>query len=231
MQYVYDGAVILTLALGCFVGYKRGFIATLVGLAKWIIAFALAILFAGTASELIYDNFLAESTEKRVAENIDGYSQIADVYDKTNLIVGQLLGEYGLEVDRETSSGEIAERVAAGESLEHAVCETIVRPAELNFLRPVCFAVIFIIVLVACSIISRVAAVANKLPVVGAVNQGLGIFVGGAYGIIWIFVMCIAITAIIGISHNGLSWLNSEILEKTIIVKRIAGLCSFDFAI
>lgn len=111
--------------------------------------------------------------------------------------------------------------------------EDIARTAEQNIIAPTVVwllkAVIFILLMILFRFIIKPVANAfklvNKIPVIGSVNSLLGAVLGFAEGLVFLYVMAVAIKAVIGISGNSLIFFNTDTVERS---KLFVKIYSFD---
>lgn len=214
MSILFDILAVSAVVIFCIVGAKRGFVTMSVTLLKW----GLAILLAGGLSTPIatglYNGFVAEKAEAEIAEKLDVQSGVADIYEKAVNALPE-----GIEI---TSSDHafslIKTETEKGVSLEHALCETVVRPAWLSLVRPICYVIIFAAVLLACKLVGKMGTLVNHIPLVGQANKLLGAAAGALYGALLLFPVCAVLLIIVEITQGSLTWLNMQTFENTYVI-------------
>lgn len=70
MAYILDIAVILIFALAIFIGYKRGFMKTILRLVGVVLALVIASSVSKPAAGWIYDQFLASSIQEQIVAHV-----------------------------------------------------------------------------------------------------------------------------------------------------------------
>ena len=66
MPYILDAIVIVVVAVTAIIGYRRGFIRTIIQLAGCIVAFVLALSLSNTVSTMVYDGMLRDGLHEKV---------------------------------------------------------------------------------------------------------------------------------------------------------------------
>lgn len=66
MAYILDIAVILIFALAIFIGYRRGFVKSIIRLVGCLLALVIAGTLSGTIAGGIYDGFLAGKVKEQI---------------------------------------------------------------------------------------------------------------------------------------------------------------------
>ncbi|MBQ9950117.1 MAG: hypothetical protein IJO93_05305 [Clostridia bacterium] len=214
MSIVFDILAVAAVVIFCIVGAKRGFVTMSVTLLKW----GLAILLAGGLSTPIatglYNGFVAEKAEAEIAEKLDMQSGVADVYEKAVNALPE-----GIEImSSDSTFSLIKTETEKGVSLEHALCETVVRPAWVNLVQPICYVIIFAAVVLSCSLVGKVGKFVNYIPLVGQANKLFGAAAGALYGMILLFPLCAVLLIIVRLTQGSLTWMNMQTFENTYVI-------------
>lgn len=115
-------------------------------------------------------------------------------------------------------------------SITQSVCDDYVRPAVMLPLRALLFILIFGIIALALSAVTRVLRIVNKIPVIGFVNSLAGAVVGLLEAAVAVCLICIAIRILIMITGNTIVFLNTMTIDETIVFKYIYHLDFLNFS-
>ncbi|MCL1903920.1 MAG: hypothetical protein FWF94_05845 [Oscillospiraceae bacterium] len=107
------------------------------------------------------------------------------------------------------------------ESLETIVNDNLVRPTMLVPLKALIFAIVFALVNILATAVSRAARLVNAVPLVGRVNHILGGFLGVIEAGIVILLVCIGIRIVISLTGDNIILLNSMTIDNTLVFKHI----------
>jgi hypothetical protein len=107
------------------------------------------------------------------------------------------------------------------DTLEGAIDSYLVRPVLVTTFRVLCFAIIFAIVCLAVSFVANAMHLISEVPVIGKVNTLLGTLLGVFSSVVAVFIVCIAIKAIISLTGNNVIVLNTMTIDETYIFRHI----------
>lgn len=111
-------------------------------------------------------------------------------------------------------------------SFKDAVMNGIIEPNCTIFIRTIAFFVIFILVNLILRIVTSVANLINKIPVIGKVNSLLGFVLGLAEGIFAVFVVCLITRMIVSLGGANSILFNQAAIDSTFLFKTFY---NFDF--
>lgn len=195
MAYIVDLVLILIFSVCVLVGWKRGFIKTVMSLITGILSFLLAYIFASPVAgflntKLIYPFFSEFAKEKLYAVSDSAESFLEGGANNAKLV--EAFEKLGLDysVIAEKLSGAVEGGVdgiasAAAEPLSNAVSFALA------------FIGILILSFITLKIITAVLDLAAKLPVINKANTALGIAFGAIEGA---FIVCVIATVAILVS-------------------------------
>ena len=215
------GIVIDLIALGiivvlAIVGRIRGFIATLVSIVKWIAAVLVAAIFAGAVAGFVYDSFIRQGVEDKVAEYLPSDKTVADLNT-----IDEICAKFGFDIanyDKGTGFVEtVRSSTESGEPLAAAISNNVIRPLYMTVIKPICYTVLFILVIIVGLLVEKLSKLANLVPIVGKLNKSLGLILGIIYGILAVCLLCALISCIIQISHNSIPWLNTHTFDNSAV--------------
>lgn len=190
--------VIVFLVVMTFVGYSKGFIRIVLSLAVTIVALLASVLLAGPCSTFIkehtplYDTVkeqMSDYVSEYIGKEVDNASQDIqkDAIKKLNLpssIQDKLIVNNTDNVKSEMNVKSFSDYVA--ESLTDVL------------LNAVTVLVLFLIFKIVLRVLISVIDLFSKLPIINSINKNLGGIIGFAEGILILWVICIALTAISG---------------------------------
>lgn len=104
-------------------------------------------------------------------------------------------------------------------SIKTAVVEHIIRPGFMFAAETIFFVVIFAVVSALLGIIASLAKLVNRIPVIGSLNGFLGGCAGVVKGMLAVFLLCIAVRFIVGITKGDVIMLNDTTIESTTLFK------------
>ena len=195
MNAVLDIIIVGLLIFCVFLGYKNGFVKTVMSFLSFIIAFVMAKTFSPSLSDFIYSgwvkpNFVAGVTEKiekflSPSVNLDALVRNPNPPDNFT----QMLNGYGVGLpDVNKWLGEAASKGAA--NLNEYVAANLVEPVAKGISDFLAFAAILIVSLLLLKIVTSLINRAVKLPGLNFINRTGGILLGFVYGIVlsYIFV-------------------------------------------
>lgn len=215
MNYIFYDVIIAALLLFfLWRGYRKGLVLTLCGLLAVFVAFLGASILSNVLAEPV-----AKAIEPVVASSIHdtvtSYFQAAPSVEGGDILedlpleelleglkdspVYQAIAEtFQSAVD--AGVAEVAENAAA--SLAHYIA--------VRLARTVLFTVLFAVILIAWSILSRSLDLVAKLPVLNTVNRWTGAAVGLAEGALLVFIACWLLKD---------SWLSAEAVRGTYLLQ------------
>ncbi len=190
--------VIGFLVVMTFVGYSKGFIKIVLSLAVTIVALLASVLLAGPCSTFIkehtplYDTVkeqMSDYVSEYIGKEVDNASQDIqkDAIKKLNLpssIQDKLIVNNTDNVKSEMNVKSFSDYIA--ESLTDVL------------LNAVTVLVLFLIFKIVLRVLISVIDLFSKLPIINSINKNLGGIIGFAEGILILWVICIALTAISG---------------------------------
>lgn len=193
-------AVIAFLAIMVFVGYSKGFIKIVLSLAVTIVALILSVLLAGPCSNFIKEHTpLYDTVKEQMADNVSEYigeeldTASKDMQEKAikKLNIPSSIKDKLIVNNNENSKAELEVN-----SFSNYVAESLTD----ILLNAVTVLGLFLIFKILLRILISVIDLFSKLPLINSINKNLGAIVGFAEGILIIWVICTALTAISGTS-------------------------------
>ena len=207
MAILYDILAVLIVVVFAIMGMKKGMLSIALRMFKWVLAVIMAFSFAGDAAVFMGDAFV-ESSQLQ-------YSEKQLLYDDTNY--GYSCSLDGTAVIANSSTRSISSGLFAAQIYARSFKNII----AIVVLYPVCFAAIFGLTLLACSLLAKLLEKANDVPIAGKINKALGIVLGAVYGFAVLCLLCGLVFVVAHFSNGSISWLNDDVIGNTFIVKFI----------
>lgn len=195
---LFDGIVLLVLAVTAVQGYRKGLVLTLCGFLAVFVAFVGASVLSDALARPI-SQAIAPAVERGIQESIGDYYQYtppAADGSQTDSFFAELPLEDAISALQDSSlfrgiSETFSQAVNQGlETVAAGVVRSLAEYAAYQLTRTVLFAVCFVLVLAGWIVLSRALDLAFKLPVLSALNQWSGAAVGLVKGCVLLFIAC-----------------------------------------
>ena len=229
MPYVLDIALVLILAVGVFIGVKRGCAKMLVRVVGTLLAVAVAASLSGQLAGGIFDGWLSGLIKTEIAEKLPELSSgnlsqtITEVLDGLPTFVVDFVEQQ--QVDLEAVAEQVWEQANGNaeqlkETVATSLTEQVVRPISVAVLTVLCFLLLLILLLIAVRLLASVVDKIFKLPLLGSLNKILGGALGMVQGVLWVAV-AVMIIQLVAYSGGSEGLINPTVLEKTVLTKHI----------
>lgn len=193
--------VLLILGYNIIRGYKKGFLRIIYSLVSWVIVFTFVTVATPYINTyLIEHTTLYEQIEKQCSEQI---KKSAEEKQKSvqneNSLDNQELSQLGIMLP-DSVVNDIFEKTGnmAGEIIEQSgLYDEIAKQIAEFVVEGIAFLIALVTAWTIVHIIARALRIVSRIPVLSGVNRTLGIFAGGIYGLIlvWIGFYVIAVTS------------------------------------
>ena len=225
MNYVFDGLLVVLVALCVWAGWRRGFVRTVSGLLALIAAVLVAAVFSGPIAKAVYESAVEPKVTAALAEQIEGdvlpsEEQLDTALESLPPFVTALLES------KELDSGEAilakVDTLDADESAAEGITRQVITPIALPLVQLLCSVLLFVITYIVAAIVLRALDVVAKLPLIKQMNGFLGLLAGAVTGCLWalFFVRVLFALALLGVAP----WLTPAVLEDTALVSYVATL-------
>lgn len=197
---------------------RKGMLSSLVQIGGSLVGLIGAWRFAVWGSAAVFNRFFAGGFRTAIAESIAAGGGVD---------LGQIAAEYAgfLPEGFRQSIVETCERSLSAALTDNALvlADAIVQNVLMPLLTPVISIVLFFVayalIRMLVSLLVTVLGLVNHLPVLGAVNRGLGFAVGGFASLVDVFLLLCVIWALIVITGGGLPLLNEGTLSGSFYYK------------
>lgn len=240
MNIVLDVALGLILLYILYRSWRRGFIASLVQTVGIAAGFLLASFLKGPISEWGYNTFLEKRVERYVADALaaqgdavlGALSGLDRAGDLAVQMLSRMLAESGLDFYASQDAGQMSKEILGritqkGIDPAAAIAQVAVRPLVMTMLEIAVFFLLLFLADLAVRAVARVALGVNRIPLVGGVNRVAGLLCGAVYAVMAGYIVSSALVLLAGLGQNRWEFLNSGVLNRTVLVKWFLGLGTY----
>lgn len=189
--YIVDGSVILIIMAFALIGYFKGFIVELLSFLPMVAALGAVKFLTPVAGRLLRATPLFSSLAESIGQSMDLERMIGEgaMRTQTEIIEGMRLPDF-LKDSLLENNNPVIYQLLDVEELQGYIA---------GFLANVCINIVsvilvFVIVLVGVTLLLRALNLVSKLPILNFVNRMSGFLVGGAKGLVLIWLMGIGLT-------------------------------------
>ncbi len=212
MALILDVVAVALIVLFAVIGYKAGFVKTIIELLGWIAVLLFASVIANQVSALIFDGLLLEPIKKAINESvvefgtngIDEYfdglpGYLTNIFDAFNINAQSVSAAAGLD--------DIAENIA-----------NQLRSPIISLISFILNVVMFVLGIILVKILARLChTIVSKLPLVSSLNSGLGFITGAVKGFIITLVVAWIFTFVVMFA-GSLFGITYEMLDETQVI-------------
>ncbi len=202
--------------LGLTVHYARkGLLAALVQIGGNLAGFAGAHALAAWGSGELFDRFFAGSFRERIAASLSagGAVDLGAMAERYAGFLPEAIRRQVVEACERALDGLLTDNVLV---MADAIVQDVIRPLLTPVFSVVLFFICFALLRMLISLLVTVLGLVNKLPVLGAVNRGLGVVAGVIAGLADVFLLLCVVWALIVITGGNLPVLNEAVLEGSV---------------
>lgn len=223
MSIAIDSALAVIVVIFAVVSAKRGFVSSLIGLAGIFLSMTIAFYGSIYISDFVFDKFVGKNISQNI---IKSYNTATDeITDKIK--IPEYIGVYSEKMNIDIKSDLNSAIEKGGENAAPAVVKNIIKPAVLPFIRAAALIALFFICCFIFSALARLTRGIRKIPLVGGLNSTLGAILGAAKGVIVVFLVCFALSAILSFFRDGFWIFTAKTLDKSYIYNFIINLRFF----
>lgn len=191
MPYVLDAIILVIVALTAIIGYRRGFVRTVIQLVRYVAAFLLAIFLSGVLSTMFYETCLREPLHAKIAQKWDEtVVQDASVTlsQQAEALMDALPRPVQVLLDGETVTQSIRDIVADQQNstaVANYFTDELLAPVLVTALRLVMFLLLFIILSFFMRLLEKLIRPITNLPLIRQANNWLGAAIGLVKGAVF----------------------------------------------
>lgn len=225
MNYILDLALIMIFVITITVYYKRGFVKSVLGLGKVILAVVFSSMFGRALGQVLADKFMNAKMTGLIHSNLTGlYDAGTEAFDLSVLAgkippsLGLLAEKSGVNMDK-LLSGYSADTAASGDKL-YELSEKIALPIAGFISAVLGFIIVFIVAYLLLMLASFVIEAIAELPIIRGVNRLLGLLLGVVCAFIFAFLFVFAVNLGFYLIEAGGSQAGLlESIDKSILFK------------
>lgn len=206
MEYIIDIILAALLAVCLIVGWKRGFVKSLMDLASNLIAFILARVVSVQLAPQIFAQYFEQRAYSSLNRELAsaGNSASSQVQSALDSIPESLNGFLGmLGVDKKSMASALSQKLEeSGADIAEVLMNNIVSPVLTAIIKLLVFVAVFVLAVLILKIATLLLDKLTELPAVKQANEIFGLLFGAVKGVIVIAVACFALELIAGVIGN-----------------------------
>ena len=196
---------------------RKGFLAAVVQLTGNLVSLFGARQFSGWAAGQVFEQFFANSFRDQIAASIstEGAVSLSGIAAKYAGFLPESFRASIVEACERSISAVLNDNAVV---LADVIVQKVLAPL-LTVISLVLFFVAFALLRMLVSLLVTVLGLVNKLPVIGAVNHGLGWSVGALASLVDIYLVLCVVWALIVITGGNLTVLNDTVMSGSLYYK------------
>lgn len=199
MPYILDAIILVIVAVTAIVGYRRGFIRTVIQLVGCIVAFALALSLSSSVATMVYDGFIRDGLHERIETIwnetvVDSATQT--LTEQTEAVLDSLPSFVQSLVDSETITQGILDSVGnnqVGTAVADYLVDELIRSIMVAVIRFIAFLLLFVIFMLMIRLLENLLKPLVKMPLIrqvdGFLGAAVGLIKGGMFALVAVTVM------------------------------------------
>lgn len=206
MTYIVDIAIIALFVFIVVMGYKKGFLSTVIDTFALAISAVVSYMFCEPVAQGAYDLLVRDLVETRFTRVLDSISSTLSVQEKVSAMIEglppsavKLADTMGVNFDSlalsMSSGGNLSD-----EALISLAVDKIGHPIMITVTEVITFIAMFVIITIALKFLVGIFKKVNDIPLLGKLNAGLGGVIGIVKAVAIVFVACTAFYFIAGMS-------------------------------
>lgn len=226
MALFLDILMVAVFALLILVGFKRGFIRSVAGLAASLFALLLASYFSAPLAETVFDGYLQQPIQSALSQQLDVSDPQALELSLNNTLQSMPQSIANLLRSQFGSTQEMAQSISSvlndgqGNAAEH-ITQQWARPLAVSLLQVIILVVLFILLRLILGLITKALdKVCSNLPIIRRVNTLLGGAVGLIHGVLAVLLLS-AVLQGIAVTNTADAALSTATLEQSTVLKWI----------
>lgn len=201
---IYDLLFLAVFSFAAVKSWQKGFLAGLAELIGAVFGVGVAVWGSRTLAPGIYEKFLSGTvTEKVEAAVAQSGGDIAAAVQGLDFLPDSL--RTTLTEAIQTAGGQLPEKVTS-----------LLEPVILPLVQVVLFVLLCVVVRWAFGLLIAVLRGINGVPLVGGVNQVLGLVLGLCTGALDCWLLALVLWFAASVTAGSLNWLNTAVLQRSI---------------
>jgi uncharacterized membrane protein required for colicin V production len=223
LGWIIDLIMVLLLILIVYASYRKGFLRSVLSLGGFLLATVVSFIFGKMLAEMLFDSMAKPWLTTLIDEQIVAGTNhnLAVVVDNMyQNLPGYLSGP--LEMLLGSKEQVLANLQSALDGGSVGLTDAIVgllRPMLVALLSVLTIIILFLVCMIVIRIVDRLLIQVRRIPVIGTFDGLLGGLVGIVKAVIWLVILVFLVKAVILLSADGISWLNSGTVESSFLFK------------
>jgi len=209
MAYILDLIVLAIVIITVIVGYRRGFIRTMIQLLGCVVAFALALSLSATVSNYVYDEWMRDGLHEKIETVwndtvVEGAANT--VSDQVETVLDSLPSFLTATLDSDALVSGIMGSVGTkdtGIAVGDYMTDTVLRPVIVAVLRFVSFLVLYLVLMLVIRLLEKLVTPLIKLPLIRQTDGALGAVIGLLKGLVFALVAVTVMQLIAASASSG----------------------------
>ena len=201
---IYDLLFLAVFSFAAVKSWQKGFLAGLAELIGAVLGVGVAVWGSRTLAPGIYEKFLSDTVAEKVEAAVaQSGGDIAAAVQGLDFLPDSL--RTTLTGAIQTAGGQLPEKVTS-----------LLEPVILPLVQVVLFVLLCVVVRWAFSLLIAVLRGINGVPLVGGVNQVLGLVLGLCTGALDCWLLALVLWFAASVTAGSLTWLNTAVLQRSI---------------
>ena len=201
---IYDLLFLAVFSFAAVKSWQKGFLAGLAELIGAVLGVGVAVWGSRTLAPGIYEKFLSDTVAEKVEAAVaQSGGDIAAAVQGLDFLPDSLRTTLAKTI--QTAGGQLPEKVTS-----------LLEPVILPLVQVVLFVLLCVVVRWAFSLLIAVLRGINGVPLVGGVNQVLGLVLGLCTGALDCWLLALVLWFAASVTAGSLTWLNTAVLQRSI---------------
>lgn len=201
---IYDLLFLAVFSFAAVKSWQKGFLAGLAELIGAVLGVGVAVWGSRTLAPGIYEKFLSDTVAEKVETAVaQSGGDIAAAVQGLDFLPDSLRTTLAEAI--QTAGGQLPEKVTS-----------LLEPVILPLVQVVLFVLLCVVVRWAFSLLIAVLRGINGVPLVGGVNQVLGLVLGLCTGALDCWLLALVLWFAASVTAGSLTWLNTAVLQRSI---------------
>ena len=201
---IYDLLFLAVFSFAAVKSWQKGFLAGLAELIGAVLGVGVAVWGSRTLAPGIYEKFLSDTVAEKVEAAVaQSGGDIAAAVQGLDFLPDSLRTTLAGAI--QTAGGQLPEKVTS-----------LLEPVILPLVQVVLFVLLCVVVRWAFSLLIAVLRGINGVPLVGGVNQVLGLVLGLCTGALDCWLLALVLWFAASVTAGSLTWLNTAVLQRSI---------------
>ncbi len=231
MTYVLDIVVLVIFVAAVFLGFKRGFLKSVIGVVGFLAALMVAFTFSETLTPWAYDTFVKSSTETAILTAIEKSASDTSASLEQNLqkaeqelpaLVKSMMEKSGVSLTDLSSKMEGGIENTAS-AIAQTITEQVVKPVMFLLIRCILFFALLVLARIVVKIVEKILGGIIKHTPLRATDKLLGLLLGAVKGLLWMLLAVTIMQFIAGFTAQS-ALISEQSIENSAIVSKIAEL-------